>query len=110
MKNRATAPAQGGNQTEQRKSIKIATARQYRVMRELYRGPRCREDVDRKPGASNGPEIVAQLRRQGWKIPCEIVPHTDRDGLAGRHGVYRLSQPDRVKLKNWLSRKGVAHF
>lgn len=72
-------------------------------MQALYRGPHCREDIDRISGASNGPEVVRQLRALGWEIPCELVPHTDCDGLLGRHGVYSLSDVDRSAVRDWLA-------
>lgn len=104
-----TAPAQGGIQNAHSNFIRINTARQYRVLAALHKGGRCREDVDRIAGASNGPEVVRQLRELGWDIPCQLVAHTDRDGLKGKHGVYSLSSNDRLKLRAWLASGGVAH-
>lgn len=109
MERTDTAPAQGGIQKEHAQSIKTRTARQYRVVRALYQGPHSREEIDRIAGASNGPEVVRQLRAQGWDIPCELVRHADRDGLPGRHGVYRLSHSDRGRLREWMTRREVAH-
>lgn len=107
MKKQDTAPAQGGIREAQLQSIKISTARQYRVMRALYSGPHSREEIDRIAGASNGPEVVRQLRVLGWEIPCELVPHIDRDGLRGRHGVYCLAPADRKRLQDWLAQPKV---
>lgn len=103
-----TAPAQGGIQNVARNhSIGFTTARQYRVMRALMQGPQSREAIDRIAGASNGPAVIQQLRILGYEIPCTRVSHKDRDGLAGWHGVYSLSPQDRLRLREWLSCRGV---
>lgn len=109
MKEKDTAPAQGGIQKGQTQCIKITTARQYRAVKALYRRPHSREEIDRVSGTSNGPEVVRQLRELGWDIPCQLVAHTDRDGLKGKHGVYSLTSNDRLKLQVWLASKGVAN-
>ena len=109
MKKKDTAPAQGGIQKGQSHLIKITTARQYRAIQALYERPHSREEIDRAAGTSNGPEVVRQLRTLGWDIPCQLVAHTDRDGLKGKHGIYSLSGNDRLKLREWLAREGVAH-
>ncbi len=77
----------------------VTTARQRHALGALNRGPCSREQLDRETGASNSPEIVRQLRCQGWDIPCERVPHVDRDGIKGTHGVYQLSEHDRERLQ-----------
>lgn len=80
------------------KHSSIATARQRRLLLALQKGPLHREEADRITGASNSPEVVAQLRARGWNIPCEMVEHIDRDGKPGKHGLYSLSSTDRRKL------------
>ena len=102
MEKKDTAPSQGGIQNAHSNFIRTSNARQCRVLEALHKGPRCREDVDRIAGASNGPEVVRQLRELGWDIPCQLVPHTDRDGKPGKHGVYRLSMQDRLRVSVWL--------
>ncbi|MEA3299136.1 MAG: hypothetical protein U9R22_02850 [Pseudomonadota bacterium] len=79
----------------------IDTPRQWRVIRALLTGPQSRETIDRVAGASNGPEVIRQLRVNGLIIPCELVPHTDRDGRPGKHGVYHLSESDRRRIYQW---------
>lgn len=74
------------------------TPRQWRAVSALLKRPHSREELDRITGASNSPEVVAQLRRRGFDIPCRLVPHIDRDGLAGQHGIYHLSEADRRRL------------
>jgi hypothetical protein len=48
-------------------------------------------------GQSNIPELMQQLRRQGWKWFCEIIEVTDRDGHVCRPGIYHLD-PEHKKL------------
>jgi hypothetical protein len=54
--------------------------RHLRIINALQVRPRPREDVDRISGASNGPELVAELRRRGLDIPCNRTPCIDKDG------------------------------
>jgi hypothetical protein len=46
-------------------------------------------------GQSNIPELMQQLRRNGWRWTCELVEVTDRDGRNCRPGVYRLTPEHR---------------
>ena len=69
-----------------------------------------RESLDRVAGASNGPELVAELRRRGLEVPCERIRFIDRDGYLCRPGVYSFTAADRRKFYAWLakSRNGGA--
>lgn len=60
-----------------------------------------REEIDRIAGASNGPELIAELRRRGLEFPCDRVPALDRDGYPVRPGVYYLTSADRRKIATW---------
>lgn len=83
--------------------------RELRALAALLRRPMPRESLDREAGASNSPELIAGLRRQGLKIPCERISFTDRDGKLCRPGIYSLTISDRRKLNQWLAhRKAVA--
>jgi hypothetical protein len=75
--------------------------RHLRVIHSLEIRARKREEIDRIGGASNGPELIAELRRRGLDIPCDRVPAIDRDGLPARPGIYSLTDDDRRKLKLW---------
>lgn len=99
MENKDTAPAQGGIQMVHRNYINISTLRQRRLIEALFIGPRSREELDQIVGCSNSPEVVRQLREIGLAIPCQLKAHVDRDGKAGRHGVYGLSDADRLNLR-----------
>jgi len=79
----------------------IESPRQLRVILALLKGPRTREQIDRIAGASNGPEIVRQIRANGLGINCQMASHIDRDGKKGRHGVYHLPKSQRVKFQQW---------
>lgn len=79
--------------------------RHLRTIDGLQRRPMPREHLDRAAGCSNGPELVAELRRRGLEIPCERVPDIDRDGRPIKRGVYHLSATDRRKLNRWLRQR-----
>lgn len=79
--------------------------RHLRVIHSSLLAPRKREEIDRIAGASNGPELIAELRRRGLEFPCDRVPGYDRDGLPVRFGVYHLTDNDRRKLYAWQRQK-----
>ncbi|MGM9428018.1 hypothetical protein [Hydrogenophaga sp. MI9] len=79
--------------------------RQLRAILELLRRNLWREEVDAVAGASNGPDVVAQLRRQGLELPCKLVTVTDRDGRKVRAGQYSLTAADRRLFYRWLSNR-----
>ena len=77
--------------------------RHQRVLALLMLRPAKREEVDAVAGASNGPELVAELRRRGLTAPCERIEAIDRDGRPCRPGIYSLSTSDRRKIHRWLA-------
>jgi len=74
------------------------TKRQSIALAALLAGPVSREALDRTAGVSNGPELVAELRRMGFEIPCQRVKRIDRHGQVCRPGIYSLSVCDRLLL------------
>lgn len=76
--------------------------RHLRALRALLRRPLLREELDVVTGASNSPDLVAQLRRRGLSIPCRRVLVIDIDGKTCRPGLYRLSRSDRWAVQRWL--------
>lgn len=82
--------------------------RHLRVIVAALVRPRKREEIDRIAGASNGPELVAELRRRGLELPCDRVPALDRDGKLVRPGVYHLTDADRRKILTWQLARGRA--
>lgn len=79
--------------------------RELRVIAALLVRPRRREDVDSIAGASNGPELVANLRRSGLETPCERITFIDRDGKACRPGIYSFTASDRKKYYAWQAKR-----
>lgn len=79
--------------------------RHLRAIEALRTRPMPREELDRRAGCSNGPELVAELRRRGLDCPCERVECYDRDGKTVRRGVYHLTSSDRRILSRWLSKR-----
>ena len=79
--------------------------RQLRIIDALLRRSRRREEVDSIAGCSNGPELVAELRRRGLDVPCKRVRFIDRDGYACLPGVYSLTTTDRRKIYTWMDKR-----
>lgn len=76
--------------------------RHLRVIHSLMLRPRKREEIDRIAGASNGPELVAELRRRGLRAKCRRTPGIDRDGYPVKLGVYEFDDNDRRAINAWL--------
>lgn len=79
--------------------------RHLRAIAALLRRPLPRENLDTFAGCSNGPELVAELRRRGLELPCKRINFVDRDGHICRPGVYFLTIADRRKLHQWQARR-----
>ena len=79
--------------------------RHLRALTVLLRRPLPREQLDSLAGASNSPELVAELRRRGLELPCERTHFIDRDGYTCRPGVYSLSIADRRMVNAWLAKR-----
>ena len=87
--------------------------RHLRVIEALLQRPRRREDVDNIAGCSNGPDLIAELRRRGLgeeHLPCERINFIDRDGFRCCPGVYHLTEQGRRAIYTWLAkcRKGIS--
>lgn len=67
--------------------------------------PRSREAVDQVAGASNGPDLISNLRELGLEIPCSKTPCFDRDGMEVKRGIYCLNEHDRRLVNSWLARR-----
>lgn len=81
--------------------------RDLRVIQALRVRPIRREDIDRVAGCSNGPDLVARLRRLGLEIPCSRVPAFDRDGQEVMVGVYEFTARDKRMIETWLRERTV---
>ena len=80
------------------------TARQRRVLEALFATYEwtTREAIDRIAGASNGPQIVLELRRKvtGYDgIEMRRAEVTDRDGKSCKPGRYRLTEQGRARAR-----------
>ena len=82
--------------------------RHLRALTVLLRRPLPREQLDSLAGASNSPELVAELRRRGLDVPCERIRFIDQDGFPCRPGVYSLTIADRRKVYAWMAKRGRA--
>ena len=91
-----------------RKFIGTDNPRQLRALAVLLRRPLSREALDHIAGCSNGPELVAELRRRGLDVPCKRIRFIDRDGCACHPGVYSLTIADRRKVHAWMEKRGSA--
>lgn len=76
--------------------------RHLRAIQSLMQRPRFRNDLQAITGASNTPELVAELRRRGLETPCVRVPILDFDGLVSRPGIYSFNASDRRKVFLWI--------
>ena len=84
--------------------------RQLRFLFAAMVRPRRREDVDSIAGCSNGPELVAELRRRSLEVPCKRIRFINRDGYPCQPGVDSFTASDRRMIYTWLvkCRKGGA--
>ena len=78
------------------------TARQTRVLNALMPGDWiARESIDRIAGASNGPQVIAEIRRKvtgydGLDMVRDDV--FDRDGKPSKPGRYRMNELGRTRV------------
>lgn len=79
--------------------------RHLRAIHALMQRARFRNDLQAITGASNTPELVAELRRRGLETPCEKVPVLDRDGLVTHSGIYSFNETDRRKVNKWMTER-----
>lgn len=74
------------------------TPRHKRALALLKKQAVSREVLDREVGCSNGPALIAELRKMGFSFPCKMMPGLDRDGKKVRYGVYSAESSDRLKI------------
>lgn len=79
--------------------------RHLRVIQALMTRPLPRQQLDAVAGASNGPELVAELRRRGLELLCTRTKKIDRDGFDVLPGVYHFTQQDRRRVSRWLAQR-----
>lgn len=81
--------------------------RELRAIELLMRGPVSREDLDKRAGCTNSPDMIRRLRARGLELPCERIDFIDRDGNKCHPGVYRLTERDRHKVRRWQEQEGT---
>lgn len=114
MSTQKKRPTQGGAVAGERTPNSIAlflgtrSPRHVRVLRALMKFRKLtREQLDRVAPASNGPDLVRQLRGKGLTVPCTLLQRVDRDGRPCEVGEYRLTQQDRQAVIAWMRREGL---
>lgn len=91
--------------TGRRKFTGTENPRELRAILELLRRSLWREEVDTVAGASNGPDVIAQIRAKGLELPCKLITITDRDGKKVRAGLYSLTAADCRLFYRWLANR-----
>lgn len=104
-KPQTAATGKGLSKTHAPKFTGTDNPRHLRAIAALLRHPMPRENLDKEVGCSNGPELVAELRRRGLELPCERISFIDRDGYICRPGVYFLTLTDRRKVYQWQAKR-----
>ena len=90
-----------------RKFAGTENPRHLRVIHALMIRPRKREEIDDIAGASNGPDLMAELRRRGLRAKCEKIPCVDRDGYRVNVGIYGFDRADRRAIIAWLHKRNA---
>ena len=104
---------QGAFQSHQQQGDSIKPAyflgtdnpRHLRALAALLRRPRSRKQLDAVAGASNSPELVAELRRRGLEVPCVRSPCIDRDGFEVKRGIYYFTAKDKRLIRRWKNKR-----
>lgn len=81
--------------------------RVIRAIRALLLGAVDRRDLDDIVGCRNAPERIADFRRCGLEVPCQITARRDRDGYFTFVGSYYLTPLDRMLIEQWIKRTGA---
>lgn len=109
---KTSAPGTGAAIVAPNQFIGTDNPRYLRILAALLTRARCREEIDRIAGASNGPDAIAALRAMGLPKPdclvCERTPCFDRDGQEVRRGVYALTPAGRRRLQAWMRKRDAA--
>lgn len=91
--------------TQQGRFTGTDNPRHLRVIQALMTRPLPREQLDAVAGASNGPELVAELRRRGLQLECTRTKKKDRDLFDCFPGVYYFTTTDRRRVIQWISKR-----
>ncbi|WP_037472840.1 hypothetical protein [Simplicispira psychrophila] len=105
MKKTPTATTVTVSAPYKRKFTGTDNPRHLRAITAMLRRPISRKELDSVAGASNSPELVAELRRRGLDAPCERISFIDRDGFKCRPGVYSFTTGDRRAIYAWMAKR-----
>ena len=108
INDKAGAPEQGAPIVAPTRFLGTENPRHLRVIQALLTRPLPREQLDQVAGCSNGPELIAELRRRGLKAPCERTKKKDRDLFDCWPGVYHLTEQDRRKVNDWKRQRAAS--
>ena len=103
--NAKTSAPEHGDSKSPAEFLGTDNPRHLRVIQAATVRPIPREEIDRVAGCSNGPELVAELRRRGLDMPCTRTKKIDRDMFECFPGVYHFTQADRRKLLAWKRKR-----
>jgi hypothetical protein len=95
----------GSTRSSSKKFFGTDNPRHLRVIMALLVRPRPREEIDRIAGASNGPDLMSDLRNLGLDAPCIKTPCIDRDGFEVKRGIYSFTDQDKRLVRAWLKRR-----
>ncbi len=102
-----TSAREQGNSRSPAAFLGTNNPRHLRVIQAVLVRPIPRETLDRVAGCSNGPDLVAELRRLGLEMPCTRTKKIDVDMFDCRPGVYHLTPNDRRKLAAWKRERAL---
>jgi hypothetical protein len=105
MKKRPTPQKAESSTPFKREFTGTENPRHLRAIHALLVSPQPRESVDSRAGCSNAPELIAELRRRGLDIPCELTPCIDRDGLEVKRGIYHFTPRDKKRIRKWMAKR-----
>jgi hypothetical protein len=108
-KNEKTSAPSKRKSSKPRHFLGTENPRHLRVIMALMVRPRSREDIDRTAGASNGPDLIGELRCRGLDAECRKTPCIDRDGFEVQRGIYYFTDRDRRLIRAWLKRRDRQH-
>lgn len=93
-----TTPATKQGQPKKNAHILTLSPKQKRAVNALAESPKSREQMDAITGSSNSPDIIFQLKKKGYVIPCELMPVRNSFGEPTQAGRYCLVSVPRIKI------------
>jgi len=107
INDKASAPGTGAPIIRPAGFLGTDNPRHLRVIQALRVRPLPREQLDQVAGCSNGPDLVAELRRRGLTVPCPRTKKKDRDLFDCFPGVYHFTEADRRMVNRWLAERAA---